>query len=51
MRIGIARNQRECLSINKNIKELDRKVSNLIFDLEMKDTASNALWIEETEDM
>ena len=31
------------------MKELHRKVSNLIFDLEMKVTALNALWIEETE--
>ena len=37
------------MSINQTMKEFDKKVSNLVFDLEAKDSAENALWIKEVE--
>ena len=37
----------EWASINQMMKEFNKKVSNLIFDLEAKDSDLNALWIEE----
>ena len=35
------------ISINHTMKEFNKKVSNLVFDLEVKDSAENALSIEE----
>ena len=35
------------LLINQTMKEFDKKVSNLVFDLEAKDSAENTLWIKE----
>ena len=45
--LGSQEIQMEYLSINQTMYEFDRKVSNLIFYLEVKGTALNALWIEE----